>query len=79
MAGYTVATGTGVLRMYNNRHWLGDVAAGAGFGILSTKLAYLIQPCISRMFTGTTKGKNFFVVAPSYNGEHTELNFSIRL
>ncbi|CAM3659142.1 phosphatase PAP2 family protein [Elizabethkingia occulta] len=40
IAGYAVATGTGVLRMYNNKHWLGDVAAGAGIGILSTTLSY---------------------------------------
>ncbi|HRN46930.1 MAG TPA: phosphatase PAP2 family protein, partial [Niabella sp.] len=38
-----VATGTGVLRMLNNRHWLGDVVAGAGIGIASTKLAYFIH------------------------------------
>lgn len=42
VAGYVVATATGVLRMYNNRHWLGDVVAGAGFGIASTNLAYLL-------------------------------------
>ncbi|MGU3375101.1 phosphatase PAP2 family protein [Chryseobacterium sp. M5A1_1a] len=40
VAGYAVATGTGILRMYNNKHWLGDVAAGAGIGILSTTLSY---------------------------------------
>lgn len=40
IAGYAVATGTGILRMYNNKHWLGDVAAGAGVGILSTTLSY---------------------------------------
>ncbi|AZA83734.1 PAP2 family protein [Chryseobacterium lactis] len=40
VAGYVVATGTGILRMYNNKHWLGDVAAGAGVGILSTTLSY---------------------------------------
>lgn len=40
VAGYAVATGTGILRLYNNKHWLGDVAAGAGVGILSTTLSY---------------------------------------
>ncbi|MBS1495371.1 MAG: phosphatase PAP2 family protein [Bacteroidetes bacterium] len=48
IAGYAAATATGVLRMYNDRHWLGDVVAGAGFGILSTKLAYLIYPAIKK-------------------------------
>ncbi|SEF71771.1 PAP2 superfamily protein [Halpernia humi] len=40
--GYAVATGTGILRMYNNRHWFGDVVAGAGFGIASAKLSYFL-------------------------------------
>jgi len=44
VAGYTLASATGVLRMYNNAHWFSDVVAGAGFGIVSTKLAYLVYP-----------------------------------
>jgi membrane-associated phospholipid phosphatase len=28
--GYAMAVLTGYLRMYNNKHWLSDVAAGAG-------------------------------------------------
>ncbi|MBL0200313.1 MAG: phosphatase PAP2 family protein [Chitinophagaceae bacterium] len=50
IAGYAVATTTGVLRLYNNKHWVSDVVAGAGFGILSTKLAYWIYPSIKRKF-----------------------------
>ena len=48
IAGYTAATATGILRMYNNKHWLRDVVAGAGFGILSTELAYKLEPIIAR-------------------------------
>lgn len=40
VAGYTVAVLVGAMRIYNNRHWLGDVCAGAGIGILSTTLVY---------------------------------------
>ena len=40
IAGYTVAGATGICRVMNNRHWLSDVIAGAGLGILSTKLTY---------------------------------------
>lgn len=40
VAGYTLATGTGVMRVLNNRHWISDVLSGAGIGILSTELAY---------------------------------------
>lgn len=46
VAGYAVATATGYLRMYNNKHWFSDVVAGAGIGIASTKLAYWIYPKI---------------------------------
>ena len=46
IAGYAMAATTGYLRMYNNKHWLSDVVAGAGVGILSTKLAYWLYPKI---------------------------------
>jgi PAP2 superfamily len=49
VAGYVAAGATGVLRMYNNKHWMSDVLAGAGFGIASTKLAYWIYPAIKRI------------------------------
>jgi membrane-associated phospholipid phosphatase len=47
-AGYTTATATGLLRMTNNRHWLGDVIAGAGIGILSTRFSYWLVPRINK-------------------------------
>lgn len=48
VAGYAVAATTGYLRMYNNKHWLSDVVAGAGVGILSTKAVYCIYPWIKK-------------------------------
>ena len=48
VAGYLAATATGVLRMYNNKHWFRDILPGAGFGILSTRAAYWIYPAIKR-------------------------------
>ena len=48
IAGYAAATATGVIRLYNNKHWVSDVVAGAGVGIISNKLAYLIYPAIKR-------------------------------
>lgn len=39
-AAYGSAACVGLLRMANNRHYLGDVLVGAGLGILSMKLAY---------------------------------------
>jgi membrane-associated phospholipid phosphatase len=51
IAGYAAAATTGVLRLYNNRHWVSDVVAGAGFGVLSTRLAYWIYPAIKKKFS----------------------------
>ena len=41
-SGYLVATTVGVLRIYNKGHLLTEVLAGAGLGILSTKLTYWV-------------------------------------
>lgn len=41
-SGYLVATSVGILRIYNKQHFLTEVLAGAGLGILSTKLTYWI-------------------------------------
>ncbi|MEJ7779526.1 MAG: phosphatase PAP2 family protein [Daejeonella sp.] len=46
--GYTMAGATGALRMMNNKHWLSDVLAGAGVGVLSTKFTYFAYPWIKR-------------------------------
>ena len=40
VAGYGVATATGVMRVLNNRHWISDVMSGAGLGIISTEFGY---------------------------------------
>ena len=44
LAGYSIASTVGLLRIANNRHWASDVFAGAAFGILATNLAYKIVP-----------------------------------
>lgn len=41
-SGYLAATTVGVLRIYNKVHLLTEVLAGAGLGIISTKLTYFI-------------------------------------
>lgn len=41
-AGYAVAIVIGTMRLYNNRHWVGDVLAGAGLGMLATSAVYFI-------------------------------------
>ena len=48
VAGYTVATAVGAMRILNNKHWLSDVVAGAAFGIFSAKLTYLLYPKVQK-------------------------------
>ncbi|MDF0708012.1 phosphatase PAP2 family protein [Flagellimonas okinawensis] len=74
--GYAVATGTGFFRMYNDRHWLTDVAAGAGIGILSTKIAYWVHPYIKNAFFKDRKTADG-MVAPFYNGKQMGLGISM--
>jgi len=44
--GYAVATLTGITRIMNNRHWISDVLVGAGLGIVSTDLGYMLGDLI---------------------------------
>lgn len=85
IAGYTIATGTGVFRMYNNKHWFGDVAFGAGLGILSTKLAYWLFPVVDRTFINkekkgdrnNSKKLESFAFSPYYNGSQGGLSVMV--
>lgn len=43
-AGYAVAVTTAYLRIYNNRHYLNDVLAGAAIGIFSSRFATWLYP-----------------------------------
>lgn len=65
VAGYAVAAGTGFLRMYNNKHWLSDVVAGAGVGILSTRVAYWLYPVVKNAVFKNSNTQTVF--APSYS------------
>lgn len=50
LGAYAVACGVGVLRMYNGKHRLHDVLAGAGFGILGARIGWWTQPLTKRIF-----------------------------
>ena len=60
--GYSMACMTGYLRMYNNKHWFSDVAAGAGIGILSTRLAeYIYSKLEPKLFGNRNKSNTLFM------------------
>jgi membrane-associated phospholipid phosphatase len=76
-AGYSVATATAVLRLYNKKHWLSDVVMGAGIGILSTKVAYLIYPEIKQAIFGKQSAN--YTLIPSYGQKTFGISFSAAL
>ncbi len=78
ISGYLVASGTGAFRMYNNKHWLTDVAMGAGIGILSTKAAYWLFPIMNEKIFKSKKNKNTALAIPYYNGKQLGLACTIQ-
>lgn len=66
-SGYALAAFVGGLRIYNNRHWVSDVLAGAGIGILSVELSYLIYFPIRNAIAKQVNAKaaRNLVLAPS--------------
>ncbi|NML56233.1 phosphatase PAP2 family protein [Chryseobacterium cheonjiense] len=69
LSGYPIAIFTGVYRTLNDKHWVGDVVAGAGFGILSTELAYWLFPRISTLFN-KKDSKSFTMIYPVADGKN---------
>lgn len=79
---YAAATSVAFMRVYNKRHWVGDVIAGAGAGILCANAGYWMLPVWKRWFgkknaTETTlleerpqPSHPIIVAAPFYDGEY---------
>ena len=55
VAGYIVASFTGVMRIYNDRHWLNDVLAGAAIGIASADLSWIVNKWVDNLLTPNKK------------------------
>ncbi len=52
VAGYTMASLTGLSRIANNRHWASDVLCGAAVGIFAAEMGYWISDLLFRSPTG---------------------------
>lgn len=76
VAGYTVAASIGIARVINNRHWINDVAAGAGIGILSTKVAYIIHERVKHKIK--TKKEMDAMLIPYYNKNSWGVGLALR-
>jgi hypothetical protein len=72
-SGYAFAATTGSFRMINNKHWLSDVLAGAGIGILSAELVYYFEPF--KNFNPFLKTKNITLV-PQIGSDNYGIYFS---
>lgn len=77
ISGYAVAAGTGFFRIYNGRHWLSDVAMGAGIGIMSTKIAYWTFPYVQKHFFKSRKDVGA-IITPFYNGKQVCLGMFVQ-
>jgi len=62
ISGYVVATGTGTLRVLNKKHWVSDVVTGAGIGILSAEIGYMMLPVFHNLLGIKEVNKNLVVV-----------------
>lgn len=73
IGGYGVATMTAVGRGLNNRHWVSDVFAGAGIGILSSQLAYFF---VDKIYGN--KGDNLSILS-QFEGNETPSFLALKL
>lgn len=69
-----VALATGSMRILNNKHWLSDVITGAGIGIASVELSYLLLPAWNKLLRLERKNKNL-VIVPVINKKHAAFGF----
>jgi len=71
IGGYSLATFVGIARIYENRHWVSDVVAGAGIGILSTKAVYWAYPHLLRLIGKNEQDLNTYIYPGYSNGNLT--------
>ena len=66
---YTLATGTAVSRLYDNKHWASDVVIGSTLGFVTGRF----------MWKQSRKSNNRIVILPSANTHAASLTLFIRL
>ncbi len=81
VAGYAVATATGVMRVLNNRHWVSDVLSGAGIGMISGELAYALSDVLFKkrgLLRGDISGEKSIIDHPSFFSVSMGMGFGTR-
>ena len=66
---YTLAAGTAVSRLYDNKHWVSDVVIGSALGFVTGRF----------MWKQTRKGNSRLVLLPSAGTRSASLTFILRL
>lgn len=77
LLGYGVATGVGVFRVMNNRHWISDVITSAGIGILATNIAYLTHQ--NKLGKRKLSRLGSVSISPAYSGGSYGLYLAVQL
>ncbi len=66
---YTLATGTAVSRLYDNKHWASDVLIGSALGFVTGRF----------MWKQSRKDRNRLVILPSAGTQSASLTFILRI
>lgn len=83
---YAVAATVGLLRMYNNRHWVNDVLGGAAYGFASVRLGLLLLPLEKKLLGWDRKKTSLsksdkastssLLVVPTFDASQKSTGFS---
>ena len=87
LGAYAVAATVGVLRMYNNRHWVNDVLGGAACGFASVRLGLLLLPLEKKLFgwnrvqtshraSPQSSASTSFFIVPTYDVSQSSPGFA---
>jgi membrane-associated phospholipid phosphatase len=66
---YTLATGTAISRLYDNKHWASDVVIGSALGFVTGRF----------MWKQSQKGNTRLVILPSVGANSASMTFIFRL
>lgn len=75
IGGYAVASATGTMRILNKKHWISDVVTGAGIGILSAEVGYMLLPVWHNLLGIKNRDKSL-VIAPVVSAENAGLGLA---
>ena len=75
---YTAAGTVAFMRLYNQKHWIVDVVAGAGFGVLSVSAAYWLLPLQQRTLRPKSlKNDTVISINPYFDGERAGMYLTV--